>query len=448
MIVLTSILSKNPMLERKAHTQNLNSDSEYTSYNTPTYTTSVNSMEFISHLPGVIGVFFCSNEPTDSDLASIPSYDRIPTLRIVKTGLDITSKPDQLKGNHVLHKCIESVETLLFRQANETLFVLLKDKTAIRAVSDILKAFFLSETKANEAKGTPNIIKLPSEADDSIETPSQVRYTDETLIGEGGTAFVYKAYDTRMHREVALKRYKDDSDWNTEGNYSAELETAARIHHHNVVVSYDANHDKKGAFIVMEYIDGVDLETKLKDSPMSQESFCDFAVQALEGLSATHQGGLLHLDIKPSNIMLAKEGGTREHIKLIDFGQARAANDVKAGTAPKGSGLNGSIYFASPEYLREASLDIRSDLYSLGCTFYWALSGKLPFDGHDALSVMCSHLQHKVIDLHEVAPHLPRRLTTWVMLLINAEPDLRPTSANHALDIFFRRHFANIQAPS
>ena len=446
------------MLNRQTHTQTqtntytqkpiIDSESAYTSSDTPTYTTSVDSIGFVSHLPGVIGVFFFPNQPSRSDFDSIPSYDGISTSTIVETGLEITSGPDPINMNHVLHTCIESVETLLYRQSNETLFVLLNDKTAIGAVSEVLQAFFLSQSKVNEAEDNSNIINLPLGANDSPKTLQQTRYTGADLIGEGGTAYVYKAYDTRMQREVALKRYKDDSSWNTEENYKAELETAARIHHHNVVVSHDANHDEKGSFIVMEYIDGVDLETKLKDAPMSQEAFCDFAVQALEGLSATHQGGLLHLDIKPSNIMLAREGGTREHVKLIDFGQARAAKDPKDGGLPKGLGLSGSVYFASPEYLREYYLDVRSDIYSLGCTFYWALSGKFPFGGHDALSVMCSHLQHKVRHLHELAPHLPRRLTNWVMLLISANCERRPSTANDALDMFFRRRLANIHAPS
>jgi len=280
-----------------------------------------------------------------------------------------------------------------------------------------------------------------SRIEPQAEPQTSSRYTNEIRIGEGGTAMIYKAYDTRLKREVALKRYKEE----LSQDYTWEIETASRIHHHNVITTHDANTDENGQFMVMEYIDGSDLNALVSDSPMEMERFCDFCVQALEGLSATHKGGLLHLDLKPDNIMISREGGCRDHVKLIDFGRARLSLDPETKNVPKGSGLNSSIYFASPEYLKEEPVDCRSDLYSLGCTFYWALSQEFPFNGPNSLMVMNAHLQHYVEDLSKVAPHLPRKLTSWVMSLIKESPNQRPQSADEALDSFFRRRLATIQ---
>lgn len=270
------------------------------------------------------------------------------------------------------------------------------------------------------------------------------RYADETKIGEGGTAEVYRAFDTRLNRDVALKRYKENQNWEGNEDYRWELETASRIHHHNIVTTYDANSDEKGKFMVMEYIEGKNLQDLAAEKPMDLERFCNFAIQALDGLGAAHKGGLLHLDIKPANVMLSKEGGHWDHVKLIDFGRARASQDPDTGDRPTGSGLNGSIYFVSPEHLHERTVDCRSDLYSLGCSFYWALTRELPFRGQNAFMVMNAHIEHHVEDLYRLAPHLPRKLTTWVMSLIAADPSRRPQDVDEALDAFYRRHLNEI----
>lgn len=257
----------------------------------------------------------------------------------------------------------------------------------------------------------------------------KVRYSNEEPIGEGGTAVVYRATDQRLKRPVALKRFKEDADT----DYIAELESASRIRHPNVVSTFDASEDDKGRFIVMELIDGMDLQDLVERDRVSVNAFLHFAIQALEGLLATHDGGLLHLDLKPANLMMSRQASGRSTVKLVDYGRAKVIED-EYGKRPQGLGMNGSIYFAAPEQLLSQELDRRTDLYGIGCVFYWALSGQRPFEGEDTLQVMASHLQNTVTHLCEVVPEVPQWLGDWVMSLIKMEQNDRPLDVQTALN--------------
>jgi len=255
------------------------------------------------------------------------------------------------------------------------------------------------------------------------------RYLTGRQIGEGGTADVYSALDVNMGRPVAIKRLRESGEDNS---YLAELEALSRITHPNVVCCYDADMDDEGGFIVMEYIEGDDVEALVDEIPFDLPTFFEFARQCLEGLHATHSSGVLHLDLKPSNMMITDLGGSRPVVKLIDFGRAeRSQND--RGSQPRGRGMDGSIHYLAPEQLLGGHLDRRTDLYALGCIFYWCLSGKRPFYGDSAMVVMAAHLQHNVQHLGEIKPDLPSWLTEWVMSFLEFNADERPPSAKQAL---------------
>lgn len=256
------------------------------------------------------------------------------------------------------------------------------------------------------------------------------RYLIEKAIGEGGTAFVHRAFDRRIGRPVAIKRFKEETE---ETEYLSELEAISRIAHPNVVCSYDADRDEDGSFIVMELIEGNDVESLVSSLPFSLGTFLDFARQCLEALNATHASGILHLDIKPANIMITDLGGSRDTVKLVDFGRAERAQDDR-GQQPQGRGMDGSVYFTSPEQFLCDPLDQRTDLYALGCVFYWCLSGQRPFAGDNLMVVMASHMQHRVDPLSSIAPHIPVWLAEWVMKFIEYHPEDRPASARHAFD--------------
>ncbi len=272
--------------------------------------------------------------------------------------------------------------------------------------------------------------------EDYIDDSNEARYSNEEKIGEGGTSIVYLANDTRLRRKVALKRFKQISRSNDEEEYLNELERTSSISHPYVVSAYDADVDRKGRFIAMEFIHGLDMEAAIgkKTVTFSLNRFMNFAHKALEGLEAVHQAGLLHLDLKPSNIMFDMRESGRDLVKIIDFGRSRNALR-EDGNPPKGLGINGSILYSAPEQILSEPLDLRTDLYSLGCVFYWVLTGTRPFDGPNPVTIMSAHLRHLVTDISEIIPTLPKWLATLIMSMISLEKDDRPANARAVIDL-------------
>lgn len=304
----------------------------------------------------------------------------------------------------------------------------------LTSVGDI-PYYSLSQVLTNLATVEPSVLLelAPKEETADIpipRKPSGPRYENEVRIGEGGTAVVYLAQDTRLRRRVALKRFKKISRSNHQSDYLNELESASRISHPYVVSTYDADIDEKSRYIVMEYIDGVDMETAIAKDTVGFDlnRFMNFALKSLEGLEATHTAGLLHLDLKPSNIMLNCRDGGRDVVKIVDFGRAQPSLD-EDGVAPRGLGMNGSIFYSAPEQLLSEKLDPRTDLYSLGCIFYWVLAKTRPYDGPNAVSIMSAHLKHQVKDIRRIVPSLPEWLAELIMAMISQEKSDRPASA-------------------
>ncbi len=264
---------------------------------------------------------------------------------------------------------------------------------------------------------------------------TKARYVCESQIGEGGTAKVYKAYDNYVRRYVALKRFFDN-DQDAE-DYFSEVESASLIQHPNVISIYDVGVDDEGFFLVMELIDGMDLERTLSNRAMVYDQFRQLALQLLDALICTHGEGILHLDIKPANVMVAWQESGNIHFQLIDFGRAKHSDEeFFVSEDPKARGLNGSIHYMSPEQLNNKVLDDKADIYALGCVFYYALTGKRPFTGDNAIQVMASHLQHKVDPLQDLRPDLPKWLCELVMKMIEENPYNRYLSAKQILDAF------------
>ena len=259
------------------------------------------------------------------------------------------------------------------------------------------------------------------------------RYQDPVLIGEGGTAHIYQMLDKQLNRKVACKRFKKSGDRREVRDYLAELGTVSRLMHRNVVHTFDAGEDPDGAYLIMELIPGSDTEEQVKQhGVMTFSKFIHFADQCLDGLTAVHAAGLLHLDLKPSNIMISEQIERPDLIKLVDFGRAEPTQDIE-GELPKGRGLDGSIYYAAPEQLLSEELDERADLYALGCVFYWALTGKRPFDGKDTLEVVGAHLQNQVDPLQLWRPEAPDALCNWLAPFLARDPEMRYQSAQDAL---------------
>lgn len=288
--------------------------------------------------------------------------------------------------------------------------------------------------------------KTETEASNSIgsglRTDFEKRYRIDGILGAGGAGIVHAGYDHVLRRSVAIKRLRNDSDETTEAEGGLQLllkeaEAMCLIQHPNIVEIYDFGIDREGVFIVMQLLDGFDFQELISDGALLMDQFKEIATQSLEGLVAAHAKSILHLDLKPANLILVWLPSGHLHVKIVDFGMARIHAKISApDQTTKKLKLEGSIYFMSPEQFSNKELDQRSDLYSLGCAFYYALTGQFPFDGDTALQVMASHYSHRVTPLAQIRPDLPPWVVKWVTWLFEKDPDDRPSSSLDALDEF------------
>lgn len=267
------------------------------------------------------------------------------------------------------------------------------------------------------------------------------RYQIKSKIGQGGIGAVYRALDTHLQRDVAIKRllppeesesFDDDP---TQG-LLREATTLSTLQHPNIVSVYDVGKDDDGAFVVMELVDGETFDEVVQRGLMTMEDFTELVGQSLEALIAAQDKNLVHRDIKPTNLMVKWLPSGRFQFKLLDFGLAKFSPRPSKQTIGLGDSILGSIHFMAPEQFERRPLDGRTDLYAIGCIYYFGLTGRYPFDGDTAAEVMAAHLQHSIKPVHDYRPDMPRRLANWVMWLVSREVEDRPRDAKHALDVF------------
>lgn len=266
------------------------------------------------------------------------------------------------------------------------------------------------------------------------------RYKIYEKLGAGGVGAVFRAYDSELKRWVAIKRLFIPADASNDDDIVAELrreaDALASLRNPNIVTIFDVASDTEGLFMVMELLEGEDLADVVARGPLHYDDFKELASQTLEGLLAAHQRHILHRDIKPENIKVERLPGGRMQSKIIDFGLARSGLRARKQTEDQEGTVMGSIYYMAPEQLTREPVDERTDLYSLGCVFYEALSGRKAFDGDSMGSVIDKHVNHDIIPLDVVAPHVPPWLGAWVLRLMAQRPDDRPTSAQQAIEEF------------
>lgn len=269
------------------------------------------------------------------------------------------------------------------------------------------------------------------------------RYEIKGKIGQGGLGAVYRAHDVRMNREVAIKRIltnTDDASIPEEGTRQLikEAGALASLQHPNIVTIYDVGSDEDGPFVVMELLTGHTLEDIIDKGSFTWPDFRQLAMQTLEALIAAQELHLVHRDLKPSNIMLTWLPSGKFQIKVVDFGLAKLSVKPSLQTIDQSDGVFGSIYFMAPEQFERVPIDLKADLYAIGCVFYYALTGTYPFDGDNAAQVMASHLQHHVEPLQGVREGIPVWACDWVMWHINRKPSDRPSSAHESLMLFMK----------
>jgi tRNA A-37 threonylcarbamoyl transferase component Bud32 len=260
------------------------------------------------------------------------------------------------------------------------------------------------------------------------------RYAYEHLLGRGGVGEVFLAHDRQLDRWVAIKRLHPETDEQARRAESAMVEARnlAALQHPSIVTIYDFLVEDGDVLVVMEYVHGRTLEAVINSAPITFDDFFEVALQSLEGLAAAHAIGMLHRDIKPSNIMLTASAGSRMQVKILDLGLSKIAGEPSTQTTDQTGALLGSIYTMAPEQFEQRPLDVRTDLYALGCVLYHALAGRPPFEGATTAAVMAAHLQGTFAPLAPMRPDLSPAACAWTERLLAREMEDRPRSASEA----------------
>lgn len=244
-------------------------------------------------------------------------------------------------------------------------------------------------------------------------------------LGEGGFGAVFLAYHTKLQKQVALKILHPQvaSDEMLAAYFEREALALARLEHPNIVRVYDYDQLDGLNFIVMEFVDGTNLDKVLRDRHfLSAAEVVPIFDQLLSALGYAHQNGIVHRDIKPSNIMLTKSGT----VKITDFGIAKVAGSAKLTRTGTGAG---SLLYMSPEQIRGKDIDNRSDLYSVGVTLYQVLTAHTPFEANTDYEIMSGHLEKDPPSPLQYRNDLPRPLEQIVMKSLEKKPEKRYQSA-------------------
>ncbi len=269
------------------------------------------------------------------------------------------------------------------------------------------------------------------------------RYEIRGKIGQGGLGAVYRAFDSKMNREVAIKRIaKSSLDPSLQEESTLQLikeaSALASLQSPHIVTVYDVGTDDDEPYVVMELITGKTLDEVIQDAPLTWGDFRELALQTQEALIAAQELNLIHSDIKPANVMLNLLPSGKLLVKIVDFGLATLTNTQGRTDLENMDSVFGSIFFMPPEQFERVPLDARSDLYSMGCVYYQALAGLYPYNGTTCHEVMQAHLGHQVRPLRELRPDIPAWACDWIMWHINRQPDDRPDSARESLASFVR----------
>jgi predicted Ser/Thr protein kinase len=251
------------------------------------------------------------------------------------------------------------------------------------------------------------------------------RYEVERTLGRGGMATVYLARDTVLGRHVALKVLADHlaEDEGFRARFLREARLAARLSHPNVVRVYDAGDDERGLSIVMEYVEGEPLDAELRRrGPLPPDEVVELGVQLCSALEAAHAAGLVHRDVKPQNILRARDGT----VKLTDFGIARSLDSTVL--TEHGSVLGTAAYLA-PEQARGEPVTGAADLYGLGVVLYEALTGRRPHEGASLSELVLRREQEAPRPPSAVAAGVPPELDAPILRSLALRPEDRPASA-------------------
>lgn len=254
--------------------------------------------------------------------------------------------------------------------------------------------------------------------------PGQIidgRYEIIRHIGSGGMATVYLALDPILNREVAIKflRLSSNSDENALRRFEREAYSIAELNHPNIVDIYDIGDNEDGNYIVMEYVDGIDLKRYIKENqPLAPATVQDILAQILDGMQTAHDHFVIHRDLKPQNIMIKPDGT----VKIMDFGIAVISTET---SITQTNTIIGSVHYLSPEQARGGSATPQSDIYALGIVGYEMLTGHVPFDGESAVSIAIQHFQEPLPDISAARSDVPMAMQNVIYHATAKEPSDR-----------------------
>src|SRR4051812_8271042 len=244
-------------------------------------------------------------------------------------------------------------------------------------------------------------------------------------LGAGGMGTVFKARHRRMKRVVALKVLSKEVAASElfVSRFQREVETIARLTHPNIVMAFDADECEAGPFLVMEFVNGRDLTAEVAASgPLPVTDAVDRILQAARGLDWAHRQGIIHRDIKPGNLLRDADGT----VKVADLGLARISKSEGQTALTQAGSVFGTVDYMSPEQAVDSGdVDARADVYSLGCTLYYLLTGRAPYEGGSLMGVMLKHRDSPVPSLRAVRPDVPPGLDTIYARMVAKRPDDR-----------------------
>ena len=278
------------------------------------------------------------------------------------------------------------------------------------------------------AAGSPS----PAPVATSTLPPGLADHPDYEILrelGQGGMGVVYLAENKLMGRKEVLKVVGSQV-INRRGvldRFLGEIRHAAKLHHPNIVTAYAALRMGESLVLAMEYVEGLDLAKMVKArGPLPVANASNYAHQAALGLQHAHEHGMVHRDIKPGNLMLTRQGN-RAVVKVLDFGLAKVSREVPADGALTSEGqMLGTPDFIAPEQSIDArNADIRADIYSLGCTLYYLLTGGPPFQGTSLYDILQAHHSRDALPLNLARPEVPVELAALVAKMMAKEPKRR-----------------------
>jgi eukaryotic-like serine/threonine-protein kinase len=248
-------------------------------------------------------------------------------------------------------------------------------------------------------------------------------------LGQGGMGRVFKAVHQTMNRTVALKLLAPHLVQTPKARdlFQREVRAAAKLNHPSIVTAYDANQIEDRHFLVMEFVDGPNLDQLVRgQKPLPIPLVCEIIRQAANGLQYAQEMGMVHRDIKPANLLVQLAGPNQDlTVKILDFGLARLHEPGQEALPGGDRVIMGTPDFLSPEQAALEEVDVRSDLYSLGCTFYFLLTGRVPFPKGTALEKLERHKTEDPVPVEELRPDVPAAVAGIVRRLMAKYPPHR-----------------------